>query len=444
MLTWVEKYRPQKVREVAGNSKSIDAIVGWINAWKTGIPKKRGILLHGPAGVGKTSVAYAIANELGYDRIELNASNARTQDVINKIVGSASTLTTLNPLQDRKIIVIDEVDGIHGKAEYGGLKALMQAIRKTKQPIILIANDPWKLSRDFRNLVQMVKFDRLDQRIVIGVLKEICTHEGIRTDEKVLKIVATNSNGDLRSAVNDLQALGEGKDNIAISDIDLLSMRDSELQIFDVLRRILKTRDCDRAREAVWDSGENPDTILKWLSENLPIEYGDSRDLAEAFNYISRSDIFMGRIIKRQDWGLLSYAVDLMSAGVATSKKHHYRGFTPYKYPETFALYARKRQERGLLDSAAVKIAEKIHCSKKEAKAEYFPVLRVIMENVEMGSRIASELEFTIDEVQYFVGERKAKHIHDSAELITKERIRSQTHKDVGKQSSLFEFEAKG
>jgi len=440
MLTWVEKYRPQKVRDVAGNSHSIETIVGWIDSWKKGVPKKKGILLHGEVGVGKTSLAYAIANELGYDRIELNASDARTHDVIRRIVGSAATLTTLDPEQERKIIIIDEVDGIHGKAEFGGLKALMHALRESKQPIVLIANDPWKLSKEFRNLVQMVKFGRMDQRVVLSVLKEICTHEGITTDEKVLKIVATNSNGDLRSAINDLQALGEGKDSIAIPDIDLLSMRDSELKIFDVIRRILKTRDCDRAREAVWDSGENPDTILKWLAENIPVEYADPRDLAEAFNYISRSDIFLGRIMNRQDWGLMSYAVDLMSAGVATSKKQHYRGFTPYKYPETFALYARKRKERGLRSSTAAKIGEKIHCSKKEAQEEYFPVLNVIMANVEMGAKVASEMELTIDEIQYFVGEEKAKRIHDRAEIITKERIQEQTHTVAGKQVSLFEF----
>ncbi|MFQ5815780.1 MAG: replication factor C large subunit [Candidatus Hydrothermarchaeaceae archaeon] len=442
MLTWVERYRPQQVREVAGNPSAVEAAVGWVDAWKRGIPKKKGLLLYGPAGVGKTSVAYAIANELGYDLIELNASDARTHDVINRIVGSASTLTTLDPARVRKIIILDEVDGIHGKADYGGLKALMHALRGSKQPMVLIANDPWKLPRDFRNLMRMVEFKRLDQRTVLGVLKDICTREGIETDEKVLRIVATNSNGDMRSAINDLQALAEGRERIGLPDVDLLTMRDFELRIFDVLRRIFKTRECDRAREAMWDSGEKPDTILKWIAENLPVEYGDKRDLADAFNYVSRADIFMGRIIRRQDWGLLSYAVDLMSAGVATSKKHHYRGFTPYRYPETFVLYARKRAERELLDSTAAKIAEKIHCSKKEAKEEYFPVIRVIMANVEMGAGIASEFELTLDEIQYFVAEEKAKRIHDRAEMMTKERISSQTHKVAGKQVSLFEFES--
>ncbi len=440
MLTWVEKFRPQKLREVAGNPSSMEAAAEWVEAWKEGVPKKRGLLLYGPAGVGKTSVAYAIANEMGYDRIELNASDARTQEVISRIVGSASTLTTLDPSQGRKVIIIDEVDGIHGKADYGGLKALIATLKGTKQPMILIANDPWKLSKDFRDIVKMVEFKRLDQASVIKVLKDICTHEGVETDEKVLRIIATNSNGDLRSAINDLQALGEGTRRIALPSIDVLSMRDSELRIFDVLRRIFKTEHCDRAREAVWQSGENPDTILKWISENLPAEYGDARDLAEAFNYVSRADVFMGRIIRRQEWGLMSYAIDLMSAGVATAKRHQYHGFTPYRYPEIFVLYARRRGERQLLDSTAAKIGAKVHCSKAEAKQEYFPLLKMLLTDVNTGSRVASELELTLDEVEHFADEAKAKVIHERAEIITKERIRERMHKEAGKQVSLFEF----
>lgn len=440
MLTWVEKYRPQKLRDVAGNPSSLEAAAEWVESWRKGIPKKRGLLLYGPAGVGKTSVAYAIANEMGFDRIELNASDARTQDVIRRIVGSAATLTTLDPSQSKKLIIMDEVDGIHGKADYGGLKALIATLKEAKQPMVLIANDPWKLSKDFRNLVRMVEFKRLDQSAVLRVLKDICGREGIDTDEKVLRIIATNSNGDLRSAINDLQALAEGTRRIALPSIDVLSMRDSELRIFDVLRRIFKTTDCDRARDAIWESGEDPDTVLKWISENLPAEYEDARDLAEAFKYVSRADVFMGRIISRQEWGLQAYAVDLMSAGVATAKHHQYRGFTPYRYPETFVLYARRRAERELYDSTAAKIGAKVHCSKSEAKDEYFPLLKIALSNVETGSAIASELELTLDEVEYFVGEAKAKIIHERAEIITKERIREKLHTEAGKQVSLFEF----
>lgn len=446
MLTWVEKYRPATLKKVAGNPSSLKTLVGWMDGWREGKPKKRAVLLHGPAGTGKTSAAYALANELGYDFIELNASDARTKDIINRIVGSASTLGTLNPEKEKKVVIIDEVDGIHGKADYGGLAALKNWVKVSLQPLILIANDPWSLPKDFRGLCEMVPFKRINQRTVVRVLKEICTKEGIVTDEKVLKIIAVNSNGDLRSAINDLQALTEGKKKLELPDIDILTIRDSEMRIFDTLIRIFKTSSCNRAREAVWESGEDPDTIMKWVAENVPVEYEDPEDLAAAFDSISKADVFMGRIMRRQDWGLLKYASDLMSAGVATAKKHRYKKFSRYQYPKTFALYARTRKKKEIMDSIAEKMQgkrdtrEKCHGSKKLMKAEFFPLLKVVLNNdFEMGSRLASQLEFTLEEIGFFVEDEKlVKKLYERAGEITAERIRRRT---IGeKQASLFEF----
>ncbi len=439
-MIWAEKYRPASLKEVAGNSEAIKLLTHWAAEWTEGQPRKKALLLYGAPGTGKTSAAYALAKELHYDLIELNASDSRTRDVIKRIVGSASTSVTLDPKYERKVIVLDEVDGIHGQADYGGMKALQDVIRESMQPIVLIANDPYRLSREFRALTKMVEFKRLDQASVIGVLEGICDREGLEASEKVLRIIATNSNGDLRSAINDLQAIGEGRKKLALPDVDALRMRDSEIRIFDVLRRIFKTTDCDRAREAVWDSGEDPETILKWLAENLPLEYADKGDLARAFDRVSRSDVFLGRVMRRQEFGLMGYAVDLMSAGVATAKRHSYRGFTPYGYPEVFVLYARTRKKRELMESVGAKIGKHVHCSIKEAKEEYFRVLEMAMNNIEMGAAIASELGLTLEEIQYFAEEKRAERIHELAQRITDERIKAQTRMVKKTQASLFEF----
>ncbi len=118
MTTWVEKYRPQSLKNVAGNPGAIQKLVSWAEEWKGGIPKKKAVLLYGPPGTGKTSAAYALARDLNYDTIELNASDTRTHGIINRIVGSASTSGTLSPGKG-KIIILDEVDGIHGKSDRG-------------------------------------------------------------------------------------------------------------------------------------------------------------------------------------------------------------------------------------------------------------------------------------------------------------------------------------
>ncbi len=446
---WVEKYRPQRIKDVLGNPGSIKAVMDWIETWKSGRPKKRALLLHGPPGTGKTSIAYALSKELNYDYIELNASDNRTHGIINKIVGSASSLGTLNPEYERKVIILDEVDGIHGKMDYGGLRALKTWAKNSSQPIILIANDPWKLSADFRALTVMVSFKKVDQRTILKVLRSICRREDIETDEKVLKIIATNASGDLRSAINDLQGLTQGRDRLELSDIDVLTLRDSGIKIFDTVIRILKTTSTDRARETIWDASDDPDTVMKWLVENVPREYDNPDDLKMALGYLSRADVFMGRIMRRQDWGLLSYATDLMSAGVSVSKSRKYSKFVRYQYPQIFTIYSKTKKKRALMGSVAQKIGgrrgtvnEKVHCSKKEAISEYFPLLEMVMKSdTGMASHIASELGFDMEEIQFFVGEKTlSKRIYDSALEITRQRIRGQTRKEKVKQVSLFEF----
>ncbi len=448
MLTWVEKHRPEKLEEIAGNPSAIKTIISWLKEWKKGRPKKRAILLYGPAGVGKTSCAYAIARELNSDIIELNASDFRTKDVINRVVGGATQSGLLSQEKAGKVIIIDEVDGIHGRAEYGGLSALIKLIKVTPYPIVLIANDPWKLSPEFRNLTQMVEFRKITERTVLHVLKEIARKEGIKADEKALKVIAANSGGDLRAAINDLQAVAQGKNKLEVGDVISLFMRDSEVKIFDVLVRILKTESIERAREALQDSEEDPETVLRWLVENVPIEYKNSEDLAKAMNYLSRADVFLGRIRRRQDWGLLKYAMDLMSAGVAKAKSSKYKGFTRYSYPKTFVMLARTKKSREETKELALKLqgregySNKIHASLKVIKQEFLPLAERIMENnIGMAAQLASELEFDLKDIEAFVKNKdKAKEIFQLSQKITQERLRKQMKGDKSKQISLFEF----
>jgi len=442
----VEKYRPEKLEDIAGNPKAVRLLVDWMEKWKEGRHKKKSVLLHGPAGVGKTSAAYALARELNSDYIELNASDFRTRDVINRVVGSASKSGLLDDYSGR-IIIVDEVDGIHGKADYGGLSALMKLIQATSHPIVMIANDPYRLSKEFRALTEMVEFRKIKERTVQHVLKEVAGEEGIKASDKVLKVIAANSGGDLRAALNDFQAVSQGREEVNLSDVEILYMRDSEINIFNVLARILKTDSIDRAREALRESQEDPETVFKWLVENVPLEYKEGDDLARAMNYLSRADVFLGRVRRRQDWTLMKYSLDLMSAGVASAKKKKYKGFTRYSYPQTFVLMARTKKSRKENLNLARKIQGKegytnrVHSSVREIRQNFLPMVEVIMENNrEMGARLASELELDEEDLKTLVREEKGKKIFQLSQEITRERLKAQMKGDSSKQASLFEY----
>ncbi|MCK5660002.1 MAG: AAA family ATPase, partial [Methanosarcinales archaeon] len=144
MIEWAEKYRPTVLSEVVGNKKAVETLHAWATDWENGNVKHPAALLYGRAGCGKTSAAHALATDMGWDAIELNASDQRTADVIKKVAGSASSTRTFSGL--RRLVILDEADNIHGTSDRGGAKAVTEIVKKTSQPIILIANDAYGIS----------------------------------------------------------------------------------------------------------------------------------------------------------------------------------------------------------------------------------------------------------------------------------------------------------
>jgi hypothetical protein len=150
--------------------------------------------------------------------------------------------------------------------------------------------------------------------------------------------------------------------------------------------------------------------------------------------------------MRRQAWRLLSYTIDLMSAGVATAKKRKYSRYTRYQYPQVFSLYSRTKKKRAIMNSIADKIRgrkptfnEKVHCSKKIAIKEFFPLLELVMNHdPAMGAGIASELGLELEEIKYFTEDGNANKIYEDSKRITTERLRDAWRRD--RQVSLTGF----
>ena len=267
---WAEKYRPSTLADVLGNKRAVETLRIWSEEWLHGIPEKRGLILYGQAGIGKTSTAHALAQDFGWEAVELNSSDQRTADVIEKIAGSASKMRTLTGTAGK--IILDEADNLHGTSDRGGARAIGDIIKKTNQPIILIANDLYGLSSSLRGLCQEIKFNALQSRSMVPALKNICREEGIMCGVGVIEKIAENAGGDLRSAVNDLQAVAMGRNEIHIEDI-ATSQRDTKESIFKVLAKIFKGTDPKTALEATYGLDESPEDLVHWIDENLPVQY---------------------------------------------------------------------------------------------------------------------------------------------------------------------------
>ena len=131
---WTERHRPTSERHLEGNEVQRRKIRAWLDDWQNSTPKKKSILLVGPPGVGKTSVARAIAQDLGWNVIELNASDARNAAAIRKAATQGSTHRSLfhdpNAKKQRTLILLDEVDHISG-----GLRAVSQDRIEKAMPV---------------------------------------------------------------------------------------------------------------------------------------------------------------------------------------------------------------------------------------------------------------------------------------------------------------------
>ena len=402
---WTVKHKPRTLAGVIGNKEAIQKLVEWVKSWDKGIPKKRAAFLYGPPGIGKTVTVEALANDLKMELVEKNASDYRTEKAIQRFAGLASQYGTL--FGRKRLILLDELDGITGREDAGGLKAIMNIVKTARCPIILIANDPYDPRfTALRQLCLMIEFKKPRVREVQRLLQRICMLEGINAEEAALRFIAQRSQGDVRSAINDLQALAQGKKRLTFDDVSWLAYRDRKEKIFEVLRLIFYSRTCDGAKKAVVMADVDLDMLFEWVYENLPYHIRDPQDLAEAMESLAKADLYRGRIRLTQDWKLQSYVIDFMTAGVAMArKKTKPAGWVPLRFPERIKWLSKTKAERELRAAIAKKIKRKCHISATRAIKEYIPYLRIIFENnSEMANKIAEWLDLNEHMKEYLGG----------------------------------------
>ena len=343
---------------------------------------KKAALLYGPPGVGKTTLVHAAANDFNLEVIEANASDVRTSNAIRKKLVRAIFEKSLLGYRG-KIVLLDEVDGISLSEDRGGLNAIIELINLSKYPVVLTANDPWdpKL-RELRNLCLLIEFKKLRQREIVQVLKKICEKEGIKADYKVLSMLAKRSKGDLRAAINDLQAIAEGKKIITLRDLEGLGNRIPQQNMFEIVRAILTARTALQAKSVLMQPNLDYEMLFQWINENIPYQYeGNIEAIAEAYDALSKADIYMGRIKRKQEWTLLPYALDLLTAGVAAIPHKPPFKFVKYSFPQKIKLLSSTKEIREVRESILKSIAKKCHTSRRIASIEYLPYLIIMFES---------------------------------------------------------------
>ena len=406
-MLWTDKYRPQTLDEVVGNNKEKKIILDWVGNWKKGNPQQP-LLLVGPPGIGKTTLALIIAKEFS-EYIELNASDKRSQDVIKNTIGESSSTRSLFG-DEYKLIIMDEVDGIHGTNDRGGVKAIGEIIKSSKHPMILIANDFYsKRLQSIKPKCTIIKMAKVRSPSIRKALKEIAQKEEIKANPKALDLIAKKSNGDMRSAINTLQALADKDEVLEPKAVEDLRTKDDRSDIFNAITGVLKSKNPQHVREAL-RVDEDPTLVMEYIAENIPREYTKKNEIKKAYENIAKADLYFGRAQSSRNYGYWRYASDFMGIGVSSSKKETYKKFTKIQTPTIFTLMGRNRGKRNLRDGIAEKMSAKMHISHSIA-ISMFPYLEIMFKNDELAWEISDFLELEENEIKRFRSKKIPKKV---------------------------------
>lgn len=411
---WVEKYRPRKIAEIVGNEEAKASFVDWLksNRWR-----KMPALLYGPPGVGKTALVHAAANEFNFEIIEMNASDTRTEKSISKIAGPATTLVALDKFStetEGSLLFLDEVDGIFGREDRGGIGAIISIFKKegkkrkkrkgseiqeSQTPVVLAANDPdLKKIRPLRRVCHLIRFRKVRIPMIMALLQEICLREQIAAEFEALERIAKNSEGDVRSAINDLQAICEESRVLRLEDTLRLSPRNRDLGIYDTLKGIFSVKSSGEAMTLLNSTNVDYDLLVLSIHDNLPLRCKDPVELGAAYDLLSRADVFRGRV-GTENWRLLKYFFNFMAQATTVTSQ----AFQPFEFifpPMRISTLFWTKGKRTTLETICAKIGKRCHVSRRSAKVDFIPFVRAILKR-KKSDPIGSWLQLDGREIDY-------------------------------------------
>ncbi len=387
-IPWSEKYRPEGFENIKGQDLAIDKIRFFLKSF----PKKKAIVLHGAPGIGKTSLAYAIASEMDAEIMELNASDFRNKEKILEIVGPASRQKSL--FKKHKVILIDEVDGISATKDRGGLGELLVLLERSVFPVIVTANGIWnKKFSLLRKKAEIVPLKEVDYKVVLGILNNVCESENCVVSNEVLTSIAIRARGDIRAALNDLQVLSKMDSPELIKEV---GDRNRDQSIFSALQYVFQNAKIDDEMIRIYDEVNMPiDDIFLWIDENISLAY-KGEELCRAIEALSLADVFRGRIRRQRHWRFMVYEYFLLGAGIASVKKYNRSGWVSYKKPSRILKIWLQNQRAAKKKTICQKYAKMCHISTKTAMKDFL-LLRVILGDV----GIRKGLKLSSDEITY-------------------------------------------
>ena len=377
-MMWSEKYRPKHILDLIGNEEARKLFVEWFAKWKKGV---KPLLLVGPPGIGKTTMANLSAKHFGYDLISLNASDVRNkkniQEILQPVLGNKSVLGL-------PMIFIDEVDGIHGRSDYGGVEALINILKESTVPIILAANNHSSdKMKKIKKSVTIIELRPLSPRLLLLHMNKILQKENAKISPGKLMKLITDSNGDIRSMINSAQALVTGFEPPTEKSFEALDVEEG-------INAFYKAKSIDEARSILYSMRIDPREKINAFYSSVITSKLSANDLEKFLSIISEADILYGRIMKTQQWRLLRY-LDSILLGLYTNNS----GVRYSQYNLSWPLLNRLRWDGSKIKSITKLLAKKMHVSSSTFSTLYLPYILFCMKN----DSLDLELDESFDEL---------------------------------------------
>merc|ERR1719431_2293474 len=244
---WVDKYKPSNCKSIIGqqgDKSNMNKLKIWLRDWnrnhlnlngKKGAPKPapwgvandngawaKCALLSGPPGVGKTTTAYLVCKELGFDIVEMNASDTRSKKMLGESVSDTLNTTSVasmmgkgnenNKVTSKRVLLMDEVDGMAGNEDRGGIAELIALLKTSKVPVITMCNDRnHQKIRSLANHCFDLRFQRPRAEQIKAAMMSICFKEKIKIKPEALNEIIVGCGQDVRQVLHHLSMIKAGE-----------------------------------------------------------------------------------------------------------------------------------------------------------------------------------------------------------------------------------------
>uniref|UniRef100_A0A8D2BE14 Replication factor C subunit 1 n=1 Tax=Sciurus vulgaris TaxID=55149 RepID=A0A8D2BE14_SCIVU len=420
-LLWVDKYKPTSLKTIIGqqgDQSCANKLLRWLRNWHKSSPEEKkhaakfgkfagkddgssfkAALLSGPPGVGKTTTASLVCQELGYSYVELNASDTRSKNNLKALVAESLNNTSIKgfyssaaapSVSTQHALIMDEVDGMAGSEDRGGVQELISLIKHTKIPIICMCND--RNHPKIRSLVHYcfdLRFQRPRVEQIKGAMMSIAFKEGLKIPPPAMNEIILGANQDIRQVLHNLSMWCARSKALTYDQAKADSHRakkDIKLGPFDVARKVFAVGE-ETSHMSLMDKSDlffhDYSIAPLFVQENYvhvkPVAAGGDMKkhlmlLSRAADSICDGDLVDSQIRSKQNWSLLPTQAIYASVLPGELMRGYMTQFPAF--PSWLGKHSSTGKHDRIVQDLALHMSLRTYCSKRTVNMDYLSHIR--------------------------------------------------------------------